>query len=569
VEVDTVTWVLAAEEEIELSSRVGDAWRPLMADVAPCWVELEGGATLRFAYRAKRAEDSPVIDSRRIATQVGATSVVFGELREARVRVNARLVVDVRYTGSDRFLLRLPSDAQLERLTCPNQRSLVERTTAEGLELELTLQSPQRGRTTIDVSWTVPRTKGAPSGVVRGIELLEEVERGGRRPRPIEQYVGWIHTSRAFGIADRGVGISEIERERVPFLPAGIEPRSLGRTYRAQGDWALTLTETLSELIEDLAAVVQLADMVTVIGTDGTVRTRATYSLVNRRLQFFRLELPAGTQLWGVTVDGRSVAVARDGSSGLLRLEIPVERGTSTDLPLEVTCTYAETSWSLPSETVRSGLRAPRVLPDAASGTPVEVTETLWTVHAPDTYRLEELGDRVQLVPHSLKQARKLSHLLGQQQELVERVRYAETKRGKLQATQELQRLDQALGDNLAELESLGRSVGTSAQSKVLAAEELARQWDDNRRLIDLAKRARTTVRDELSAETGAGESLDDLAFRDRSQFLAGGAWRPGAKVEDEGGTVQRPTRGVPVALLTEGRVDPGWRTLGLPAIAP
>ncbi|MEM7260948.1 MAG: hypothetical protein AAF488_03095, partial [Planctomycetota bacterium] len=155
-----------------------------------------------------------------------------------------------------------------------------------------------------------------------------------------------------------------------------------------------------------------------------------------------------------------------------------------------------------------------------------------------------------------------------QQQQVLDAVRYSATKRAKRQATRELIRLDQALGDNLAELDSLGRSLGQGAQSRLLQEEELARQWDDNRLLIDRANRARSNFRSELEGQAqDDGESADDRAFRDRAAFLAGREWRPGKQVAPDGRSAPGTSAGIPAGLLIDGVVDTGWRRLQVPGI--
>ncbi|MEM7263072.1 MAG: hypothetical protein AAF488_13865, partial [Planctomycetota bacterium] len=384
VSVDRTIWVLAAREAIELTSSAGERWRPLETETVPSWVQLEPGVTRRFAYQARRAEDAPVLETRVLPTTTLATAVWFAQLGERRLTVNGRMAIQVRYSGRDRFTFRLPAGARLERFRCVNQRSVTERATPDGLLIDLVLQSPHRGELLVDLGYTRPRSDEAGATTPTVVEPVRILDSEGQ-PEPMTQYVGLVHTSRTFTLAATPNGVSTIDRERLPYLPSEVDPKSIARTYRADTpDWSITLVEEVTQLAEELAAVVRLADLVTVIGTDGIVRTRATYSLVNRSLQFFMLELPAGAELWGVTVDGRSVAVASDGSSGSLRLRVPVERGTTSQLPLEVTCYYAEASVSLPAESSRRAFDSPKVLPDSASGAAVGVAETLWTVHVPD-----------------------------------------------------------------------------------------------------------------------------------------------------------------------------------------
>jgi len=317
-------------------------------------------------------------------------------------------------------------------------------------------------------------------------------------------------------------------------------------------------------------------DLLTVVGKDGTTRTRVTYTLRKESLQFLGVELPAGTELWGVTVNGTGVAVGRErdrpGEGNGDALRIPVDEAGKTDLPVEIRLYYEQQPFDLPSLRGEIALNSPRLL----EGQSVQVLMTLWSVRLPGGYWVSEAGGTMRQVPTSLKHAEKVKQLLEKKKKVLSVARNAESRRVRERAQRDIARLEQSLGDNLAELERSNRSSQEQSQAKQIGKKDLARQWLSNDDLILNAQIAQKEIRlERKKSEDAQDTSADERAFQDRTNFLRQRAWHEGsgfAKTRrprpGQGSDARRNPNARPGALLRAGRFS-GWHGLTLAAPAP
>ena len=436
--------------------------------------------------------------------------------------VNTRLVYRVRFAGRDRFRLQLPRGAELVSLDTRNQQAR----SVEGSEIELVLQSPVTGEHVVDLAFRIPRALGERPSIAP-VTLMD----GGAVLETVDAYVGVLQTGQAILAESTTQGLSRLDAERLPYVPQGVASRNLRPAYRATSvDWSLALEEQEIEETAGVAAVAKLAEVKTVIAGDGTTRTEVLYTLSNRTLQFLNVQLPPGARLWGVTLDGKPVAVGRSGdpadTSQGMTIEVPVEYVGSAHLDLEVGLRYEEPDLSLGgllSRTVE--LAAPRV-------TNVEVLETLWTVTFPQGFEIWQSGGNMRRVSASVGHAKKVENLLEQQDKIMKVARDSQSRRQRTQARRELERLEQELGDNLAELEESYQNE--AAAERTVTDPDAPRQRALQGQLIQQAQKAQRDNRaarvDEDGKSRSAERSQVEQAFRDNANFLQRGNWRGGRK---------------------------------------
>lgn len=560
-----ITWTLAAAEELELESRGAAGWEPIALDGAPRWVALPSHTSYRFAFRSRRGASGLQVATTLRRSVLTATSVAFVQSAEAYLRVNTRIRYRVQFAGRDRFFVTLPRGAQLVYADMKNQRSQTTRETADGVELEIQLQSPAQGDHYLDLVYRIPRVAGSPA-VVEPTRVHDESGR-----ITTTQYVGVVQAGRAFVLeATPDDNLEVVETESLPFVPEGISDRSLRPTYRAKNPvWRLTLNEQEMQLTDRFDAIVKLVDISTRLGIDGTLRTEVTFSLVNESLQFLEVELPPEANLWGVTVNGRPVSVGRSGEDGNIaarRVQIPVERA-GADVAVEVALVYEEPSLSLPAFRERASLIAPRI-----PNPKVKVGESIWSVQFPDDYDVSERGKRMRQAPPSMKYAKKLEHLMEQKQSLVDASKSSESRRAQQRATRSLARVEQALGDNLAELRGTHDSAMERSQTAQIGERFLREQQAGNVVIMRQAEVAQLELRDQLERDKQRGGqqglSRDEEAFNDRTNFLKGRSWRGGKKVRDADAASEARRGGTgptPEGLL-EHHAYKGYSTLAVDA---
>ncbi|RMG42189.1 MAG: hypothetical protein D6725_00040, partial [Planctomycetota bacterium] len=181
------------------------------------------------------------------------------------------------------------------------------------------------------------------------------------------------------------------------------------------------------------AAVVLLADLITVVAADGTYRTQATYTVRNRGRQFLAVDLPREARLMAVTVAGRPSRAVRGADrtpqEGAERLRIPLPKTTQAAraFPVRVII-QGRLPGRLPGGT--SPLRrevdvpAPRVVgreQDDELGIPV--SRTAWEVFFPEQFDVVPIDDprRSNLTPGTPadRQALQLLSYLDEASELL------------------------------------------------------------------------------------------------------------------------------------------------------
>jgi hypothetical protein len=135
--------------------------------------------------------------------------------------------------------------------------------------------------------------------------------------------------------------------------------------------------------------------------------------------------------------------------------------------------------------------------------------------------------------PISLKQAQRLESLIQQQELALDTAKKGTSRRARERAAAELIRLEQALGDNLAELQTNNRRGEMRDQYDKIGEQSLEDQWRRNDHLLEKGRMAQGVLRKELDRQqkaVGVEKSRDEEAFADRVRFLEGRAWRTGSK---------------------------------------
>ena len=544
---ETQQWLIAANDAIDLHVIEAARLVPTRLEAAPKWVALPSDASYRFAFHTPRGDASERDPVLRLGTvprpsQLSATVISFARIAEDRVHVNARVIHRVRLGARDRFHLVLPEGALLESIETRNQRSRDVREAAGGTEIEIILQSPVTGEVAVDVSYKLPASETAPR--ILPVKVLD----GESRLEEVDQYVGVVQTATHFISPGEVEGLIAVEPGRLPFLPQGVAVASLKPTFRSTRlDWSLALDEEAIEVAPGPAAVIELVEIWTFVGNDGTARTRAVYTVRNRSLQFLMVEVPAGTDLWGVTLNGKPVAVGTSAAAtpgaAARTLRIPVEHVGAASLNLEVALHYAERPLDLPSARGSAALTAPKVV-----GT--QVVETVWNLYFPDGYSVSRGGGNMREAVASVQYAKKVGNLLEQLEKITKTASESDSRRVREQAANEMARLEQALGDNLAELEVTNRGAADRIQSGKIAQVDLEEQWGANDIIIRRSQRAQSGLRQarehqekqrELEKAQKAPQaplSKKEQSFLDSTNYLKG-SWldnnlpvrRGGAKI--------------------------------------
>ena len=146
-------------------------------------------------------------------------------------------------------------------------------------------------------------------------------------------FVGVVAVSNAEIAAGKVEGASTID---VRQLPADIvsmtnQPLLLGFRYLG-GTFTIPLTIKRHEEVAVLATIVDSAAFTAMQLPDGRRMTKVTYAVRNNRNQFLRMQMPAGSETWSLSVAGNTASPAKDDKGNVL---IPLIRSSRTSAELE------------------------------------------------------------------------------------------------------------------------------------------------------------------------------------------------------------------------------------------
>lgn len=525
---ETVRWSITAAEEVDLRVADGVAGIEKVArENEKLLVTLPSPSRRLFDMRSTGTSPSYNLELELGARtgQPTAEAVLFARAAEDFILVNGQVEITVTGGLQDTFFFRLPDGVTQTSLRTRNLRSL---TSSEDGALKLTLTSGIVGKHTVALSYRISRTPGEADVVIKPFVLLGEDQ----AVADSDLWVGLVETSEVLLDAVTR-GLEKAKVENLPYLPEGVASESIQQVFRATrgDDWDLTLkpVDLASSVTDD--ASVELVDLVTVIGADGTLRTKAVYTIKNKKLQFLRIDLPDETQLWGATLNGNPMVV----SKGQEALQVPLKHVGRGDLDLEVGIVYAHSrKAALPILAGDLELEAPKVLGQStASGAlregEVTVRRTLWRVELPEGYDGGLDDGNMQPVVSSIQYASKVESNIKDIEKLTQILKASEGTAGKpanlrqrRQAEISLKLLQQELSDNIMDLEESNASTVEDDEPLQVEQQAIVTQQQESRNALDSGKDKLKSLERTIKEATGADRrqlGQRDQAFQDSYNF--------------------------------------------------
>lgn len=305
--------------------------------------------------------------------KVTGSWTLHARLERDVVRYTLRAVYRIADAGASAFHVLLPEQvAERVRVDAVNQREVRSAPAADGQRrLTVELQSPAEEAYELGLSWE--EVLDGPRFTTPHV-ALDGVERQARR---------FVLVETAPDVQDKLVeaglvgGLEKARASEAPVLPG--PATDFAFAYRLGGDapGAASFKLEPREVKLPPAARVPWCELTSVFTTDGVVRHRARYRVHNLRLQFLRLALPAGAEVWSVFVAGAPRRLHHEEGLTL----IPLPKGTDADLSFDVELIYAT---PLPGDFGFGASLAPQA---PALKTPdVQVERTSWTLHVPERF---------------------------------------------------------------------------------------------------------------------------------------------------------------------------------------
>ncbi len=439
----TQSWAIAATEGIELIQLPTTTFLPLALDRAPRWMKFGEGVTYRMGFRTVRSDATLEIGIKALVPRVRAIATSFFRVAPTHIDVNCRLHFVVTRSGVEQLRLRLPTGGRLIQVGIPGSPSR-QSITEDGIQREVLLElpTPTVGNLSVHLSYRIDRPQENPQISLVGPEILGV--NGSRSFIAVLQ-----NPARQYSVISE-VGLSAITFERLPDKPpvqvSGVQPKIFKAYSVIESNKPLILSEETPQPRQE-EEVVELVEIDTVLGADGSNWTVANFHVRNRSRQFIEFRLPAQHSLWRVTVDGENVSVSQQAVEGVgMVILVPVERVLDTDLSLQVRLVYTQPQIAMGGGSINFNPEAPTLLKEAS------VLQTLWRVHLPEGYEIQKVGGTLSEIIEQARYGEKVKGIVQQ----IQRIKSASENanfRAKRRALRNLNYLEQALRDNVVEIE--------------------------------------------------------------------------------------------------------------------
>jgi len=421
VERETAQVQLIAEEALEVvtdqDAVVGAQPMPLAAGstsqgkrVAAAWT---------FNRRPVEIPISTLRRPTRLTASVGTTATVKEEI----VEVKTQLTYNVQFAGVDTFRFAVPEslakDPQITSLESGSAPAIKQKVKAEEAEdgwvtWTVTMQRDVIGRHRFQVTWDLkPETAdekaaaASSSTTIETVRVLGLTEDDADTPVELSDVLGEIvvQKDRALSVSATTLddGLEVIDVRELSLLP---QSGALAYRYYVQNAVGIKVDATKHEIQKVVETVVMRSLVEVVARKELTAAYRCRYWMQSSERQRLQVDIPVGSNLLGVFVDGKQVNPEKNTvpveEEGWDSYFINVARSNNSDQPFGLTIqmeTEIATKDRVPFDGWKSGqvLRLPQIGGLGQSG--VASQETQIVVWAPEDFWL--LGDPENFVNRS------------------------------------------------------------------------------------------------------------------------------------------------------------------------
>ena len=237
---------------------------------------------------------------------------------------------NILHTGVRELTLTVPKPASVLTVTGSNVEDW--RVDDKG-KLQVVLRAETIG------AYALRLTYETPAGAAVEIPVIQ--------PDGVERERGWLAVIAVANVeiaAGKVAGATAVDVRRLPGEIVAMTNQPILLAFRYVGrKFQVPLT---IKRHEEVGLLVTIADSALFTGmqlADGRRMTKVVYSVRNNRNQFLRLKMPAGADIWSVSVSGKAAAPAKDQKGNVL---IPLVRSASgarqlASFPVEIV--YVET----------------------------------------------------------------------------------------------------------------------------------------------------------------------------------------------------------------------------------
>ena len=325
-----------------------------------------------LAFKLLAAEPGPAatwalqLATETVESWVRAEVADFLTVGETLVSGRAVVRYDIQNAPVKEFRLRVPAAWRNVEITGAGVRRRDQTNGAAGTEWRVELQTKVRGDFRLTVHWEQPRT-ATDVLAAAGVEAL-----GAER----ETGTVAFFTKGQLQLVPKVTGeeLLRVDARELPALTTESGNGSPVLSYRyLRPGWKLALEVKRFRDAALLQALVEKAQLRTVVADDGQMMTQLELSVRNNGKQHLEITLPTGAEVWSAFVDGEPLRPARNGG----RLLLPLETARGGDAAVSVELTYVDTG-KFPRTGGKVELVSPRL--------DVPLKDAHWEVFLPPDY---------------------------------------------------------------------------------------------------------------------------------------------------------------------------------------
>lgn len=357
----------------------------------------------------RRPVKIPVSTTRRptrLAASIGTTATVKEEI----VEVTTRLQYDVQYAGIDTFRFAVPEAAakvqvtSLESGSAPGIKQKVPAAEAEDgwVIWTVTMQRDVLGKHRFQVTWDLePNTSDESGGAesttttIETLRALGLTEEEADSPVELSDVLGEIAVEKDRALSVRATklddGLEVIDVRELSLLP---QSGALAYRYYVRGPVGIKVDATKHAIQKVVETVVMKSLVEIVARQELTASYRCRYWMKSSERQRLQIDIPVGSELLGVFVDGRqvlpeknTVPVEEDGWDSYF---LNVARSSNSDEPfglvVQMVTPVSDRKVPFDGWLSRLILRLPQIGGISQSGVAFQETQTV--VWVPEEFRL-------------------------------------------------------------------------------------------------------------------------------------------------------------------------------------
>ncbi len=363
---------VSAEPGVAVKTESFDGLTEIPAVSVPGYSNPTGsGNVLAYKFISAEPKSTPEwqlsVATEAVAAWVRAEVVDTFTFTETLVSGRALVRYDIANAPVKELLVRVPGSFKNLEITGPNIRSREQ----DGNRWRVELQSPVQGVYTLTVTWDQPRPAKADAMEIVGVTA-----------EGVERETGLLAISARAPLQVSALHAVDLQRMDTGDWPdwAGTPDLATALVYHyVRPGYKLTLDVRRFDEAEVLQALVDSAQLTSVMADDGQMMTEMSLSVRNNGRQFLEVGLPAGAKVWSAFVAGQPVRPSLSGGKILL----PIQQSGVDDGTVTVDLTYVGTN-TFPRMRGAVGFVSPEF--------DVPLKNAHWEVYLPPDYDYQGFG---------------------------------------------------------------------------------------------------------------------------------------------------------------------------------